>query len=534
MDFDYVIVGGGSAGCVLAGRLSADATARVCLIEAGPDDDHVLCRVPFATAMFVPGKWRNWAFRTVPQAALDGRICYQPRGAMLGGSSGINAMIYIRGHPSDYDDWAAQGATGWSFADVLPYFKRAEGNERLGGSLHGTDGPLNVADLVSPNPLNETFLDACAELQLARNRDFNGASQDGVGHYQVTQKDGERWSAARAYLSPEVRKRPNLRIVTGARALRVLFSERRATGVVCRRGDKRNGAEETIDAHHAVILSAGAFQSPQLLMLSGIGPPDELARHGIAVQYALPGVGRNLQDHIDFTLNYTAASPHLFGFTPRALARLPREILRWRRERSGLLTTNFAESGGFVRTDPSLPRPDIQLHFVLGLVDDHGRKRHFKTGYSLHVCVLRPMSRGSVGLTDADPMSAPRIDPAFLSDPADLELLVKGVRLGQRIMTAPAFRALGPSELHATDASDDAVLVRQVRQRADTIYHPVGTCRMGAADDPQAVVDPTLKVRGLEGLYVVDASVMPSLIGGNTNAPTIMIAEKAADMLRAA
>jgi choline dehydrogenase-like flavoprotein len=350
----------------------------------------------------------------------------------------------------------------------------------------------------------------------------------------VTQKDGERWSAARAYLAPEVRKRPNLRILTGARALRVMLSGRRATGVVCHRGDKRDGSEETIEAHRAVILSAGAFQSPQLLLLSGIGPPEELAHHGIAVQHALPGVGRNLQDHVDFTLNYAASSPHLFGFTPRALARLPREILRWRRKRSGLLTTNFAESGGFVRTDPSLPRPDIQLHFVLGLVDDHGRKRHFKTGYSLHMCVLRPGSRGSVGLTDADPMSAPRIDPGFLSDPADLDLLVKGVRLGQRIMTAPAFRALQPAELYATDANDDAVLGRQVRQRADTIYHPVGTCRMGAADDPQAVVDPTLKVRGLEGLYVVDASVMPTLIGGNTNAPTIMIAEKAADMLRAA
>jgi choline dehydrogenase-like flavoprotein len=533
MDFDFVIVGGGSAGCVLAGRLSADPATRVCLIEAGPDDDHVLCRVPFATALFVPRKWRNWAFRTVPQAALDGRICYQPRGAMLGGSSGINAMIYIRGHPTDYDDWAAQGAAGWSFADVLPYFKRAEGNERLGGTLHGTEGPLNVADLVSPNPLNETFLEACAALQLPRNRDFNGTSQDGVGLYQVTQKGGERWSAARAYLPPQVRHRPNLRIVTRARALRVLLSGRCASGVVCRRGYKRSGSQETIGANRAVVLAAGAFQSPQLLMLSGIGPPQELSRHGIAVQHALPGVGRNLQDHVDFTLIYTAASPHLFGFTPRALGRLPREILRWRRERAGLLTTNFAESGGFIRSDPALPRPDIQLHFVLGLVDDHGRKRHFKTGYSLHVCVLRPKSRGTVCLSDADPMSAPRVDPAFLSDPADLALLVKSVRLGQRIMAAPPFRALQPAELYATDASDDAVLGRQIRQRADTIYHPVGTCRMGGSRDDQAVVDPMLKVRGLEGLYVVDASVMPTLVGGNTNAPTIMIAEKAADMLRA-
>ena len=530
MDFDYVIVGAGSAGCTLAGRLSADPATRVCLIEAGPDDDHVLCRVPFATAVFIPGKWRNWAFQTEPQPGLGGRRGYQPRGRMLGGSSGLNAMIYIRGHATDYDDWAAQGAAGWSFSDVLPYFKRAEGNERFGGTLHGNDGPLNVADLVSPNPLNETFLEACDQLQLPRNRDFNGTSQEGVGLYQVTQKGGERWSAARAYLPPDVRKRLNLGILTGARALRLALSGNRATGVVCR----RDREEETIAASGAVILSAGAFQSPQLLLLSGIGPPGELKGHGIEVAHALPGVGRNLQDHLDFTLIYAAKSPHLFGFTPAGLARLPREILRWRRERCGLLTTNFAESGGFLKTDPALPRPDIQLHFVLGMVDNHGRKRHFATGYSLHTCVLRPKSRGSVGLRDADPMSAPRIDPGFLSDPADLDVLLKGVKIARRIMEAPPFRALAPTELYTEGVRDDAGLAEQIRQRADTVYHPVGTCRMGAADDPLAVVDPRLKVRGLDGLYVVDASVMPTLVGGNTNAPTIMIAEKAADMLRAA
>jgi len=530
MDFDYVIVGGGSAGCVLAGRLSADPATRVCLIEAGPSDDHVLCRVPFATAIFVPGKWRNWAFETVPQPGLNGRRGYQPRGRMLGGSSGINAMIYVRGHASDYDDWAAQGAQGWSFAEVLPYFKRAEGNERFGGTLHSGDGPLNVADQVSPNPLNEAFLEACIQLQLAHNNDFNGSVQEGVGLYQVTQKNGERWSAARAYLPPKVRSRANLRTATDMRALCVQMSGRRATGVVCRGAD----AEETINAGRAVILSAGAFQSPQLLLLSGIGPGAELARHGITVSHELPGVGQNLQDHLDFTLIYKARSPHLFGFTPAGLARLPREIMRWRRERRGLLTTNFAESGGFIKSDPALPRPDLQLHFVLGLVDDHARKRHFATGYSLHVCVLRPKSRGTVGLRDSDPMSAPRIDPQFLSDADDLEVLLKGVKTGRRIMDAAPFRALDPSELYTTSARDDADLRQAIRDRADTIYHPVGTCRMGAAGDPMAVVDPSLKVRGMDGLYVVDASVMPTLIGGNTNAPTIMIAEKAADLLRAA
>jgi choline dehydrogenase-like flavoprotein len=448
---------------------------------------------------------------------------------MLGGSSGLNAMIYIRGHASDYDDWAAHGARGWSFADVLPYFKRAEANERLGGTLHGRDGPLNVADLASPNPINQVFLEACDELQLPRRDDFNGAVQEGVGLYQVTQKNGERWSAARAYLPPEARSRPNLRIATGTRALRIALDGRRAVGVVCRSGRD----EASIAARRAVILSAGAFQSPQLLLLSGIGPRDELNRHGIGVVHELQGVGHNLQDHLDFTLLYRARSPHLFGFTLRGMARLPSEIKRWQRERKGLLTTNFAESGGFIKTDPALPRPDIQLHFVIGLVDDHARKRHFATGYSLHTCVLRPRSRGTVGLHDADPMSPPRIDPRFLSETGDLETLVRGVKIARRIMETPAFRALAQTELYTGDVHDDDGLREAIRKRADTIYHPVGTCRMGAADDPLAVVDPSLRVRGLEGLYVVDASVMPTLIGGNTNAPTIMIAEKAAELLKA-
>jgi choline dehydrogenase-like flavoprotein len=530
MQFDYVIVGGGSAGSTLAGRLSADPATRVCLIEAGPPDNNFLCHMPFATALFIPGKWRNWAFETEPQPGLDGRRGYQPRGRMLGGSSGLNAMIYIRGHASDYDDWAAQGATGWSFADVLPYFKRAEGNERFGGSLHGSSGPLNVADQVSPNPINQVFLSGCNQLQLPRNDDFNGPTQDGVGLYQVTQKNGERWSAARAYLPPEARARKNLHIATGTRALRVAMTGRRATGVVCRTGK----ADETITAARAVVLSAGTFQSPQLLLLSGIGPAAEIKRHGIAVVHDLPGVGRNLQDHLDFTLLYRARSPHLFGFTPGGLAKLPAAIRSWRRERRGLFTTNFAESGGFLKTDPALARPDIQLHFVVGLVDDHARARHFATGYSLHTCVLRPKSRGTVGLLSADPLSAPRIDPQFLSDSADLDVLLRGVALGRRIMDAPAFAALHPDEMYTAGIRDDAGLREQIKKRADTIYHPVGTCRMGAPGDPLSVVDPKLMVKGVDGLYVVDASVMPTLIGGNTNAPTIMIAEKAADMLKAA
>jgi choline dehydrogenase-like flavoprotein len=311
--------------------------------------------------------------------------------------------------------------------------------------------------------------------------------------------------------------------------LRVVLDGRRATGVVCRSG----GREQTVQARRAVILSAGAFQSPQLLMLSGIGPAAELARHGIAVAHDLPGVGQNLQDHVDFTLLYRARHRHLFGYTLGAVARLPREVVRWGRERTGLLTTNFAEGGGFLKTDPGLARPDIQLHFVIGIVDDHARRRHYATGYSLHTCVLRPKSRGTVGLRDADPMSPPRIDPRFLGEDDDLEVLLRGVRIARRIMAAPPFRPLAPVELYTAGVCDDDVLRAAIRQRADTIYHPAGTCRMGAPGDPLAVVDPTLTVRGLEGLHVVDASVMPTLVGGNTNAPVIMIAEKAADLLRA-
>jgi len=525
--FDVLIVGGGSAGCVLAGRLSENPAQSVGLIEAGGRGDGALITTPAAVIAMLPTRINNWAFETVAQPGLNGRRGYQPRGRALGGTSAINAMVYVRGHRSDYDHWASLGNAGWSYAEVLPYFKRAECNTRGADAYHGDAGPLGVSDLRTDNPFHDIFRRAAEEAGFALNPDFNGARQEGLGVYQVTQADGERCSAARAYLLPHLEARRNLRVLTETRAQRILFEGRRAVGVEVLRGGRR----ETLRARREVILAAGTFHSPQLLMLSGIGEGAALQRLGIDVVHDLPGVGRNLQDHIDFIFGHTIDSLDLFGFSPRGMLRALREFGRYRRTRRGMLTSNYAECGGFLRLAPHAPAPDFQLHFVLGIVDDHARKIHLAHGISCHVCLLRPKSRGTVTLATPSATNAPLIDPGFYAEAEDLERMVEGFKLTRRLLEAPSLARLYKRDLFTADVHDDAQIREILRARSDTVYHPVGSCRMGT--DPLAVVDPELRVHGVQALRVVDASIMPTIIGGNTNAPTIMIGEKAADLLKA-
>ena len=531
MEFDYIIVGGGSAGCVLAARLSEDPSIAVALIEAGGNNDRVLNRVPTGAALHIVKRNEcNWAFSTVPQRGLGGRRGYQPRGRGLGGSSALNAMIYLRGQREDYDGWAADGAPGWSWNDVLPYFIKAENNERGGNSIHGNAGPLQVADLRSPHPAAALFVEAGQQAGLPRNDDFAGHTQEGVGWYQVTQKDGERWSAARAYLAP-ARQRLNLHVVTDALATQIIFEARRAIGIKFRQGN----VERDLRARREVLIAAGALQAPQLLMVSGIGPAAHLREIGIEPIADLP-VGNNLHDHPDITINRRVANTDLLGFSFVGGIKLLRAIRRWRRERRGVLTSNFAEAGAFIRTLPELERPDLQLHFVIGMVDNHNRTYHWGHGMSCHATALRPASRGTIRLASRDMRDPPLIDPAFLSDSGDLDTLVRGFKWVRKIFAQPAFAGYGggdPSrELYFSKVHSDEEIGHAIRERADTIYHPVGTCRMGS--DHRAVVDTQLRVRGVERLRVVDASAMPTLISGNTNAPVIMIAEKAADFIKQA
>ncbi len=523
--FDYLVVGGGSSGCVMAGRLTEDPNVSLCLLEAGGKGTSPLITIPAGLVMMGPTSINNWAFDTVPQPGLNGRLGFQPRGKALGGSSAINAMVYIRGHRWDYDHWASLGNKGWSYDDVLPYFRLSEHNERIDNEYHGRSGPLWVSDLRTDTPFHDYWKDAAQECDIPLTDDFNGAQQEGAGIYQVTQKHGERWSSARAYLFPHL-ERPNLTVETETQVLRILFEGKRATGLEI----KQRGKVRTLHARKEVILSAGAFQSPQLLQLSGVGDQSELAKHNVPVVHHLPGVGKNLQDHPDFIFGYHTSSMDTFGFTFGGVVKLLKAIGRYRKERRGPWTSNFAEAGAFLKTRKDLEAPDIQLHLVTGLVDDHGRKRHYVQGFSCHVCLLRPRSTGTVGLTSNDPEQPPLIDPAFLSDPQDLEDMVEAYKITRRLMNAPSMSRWISKDPFTADVHSDDEIREILRQRVDSVYHPVGSCKMGV--DDMAVVDPELKVRGVEGLRVVDASIMPTLVGGNTNAPAIMIAEKAVDLIR--
>lgn len=523
--YDYIIIGAGSAGCVLANRLSAERSLRILLLEAGGRDSSPFIHMPAGLAHLVGNQDIDWGYYTEPEPQLLGRRLYWPRGRVLGGSSSINAMCYTRGHPLDYEEWGQAAGAEWNFANVLPYFRRAEDQARGASEHHGRGGPLAVEDLRFRNPLSEVFIEAAAACGLPLTPDFNGARQEGVGFYQVTQRNGRRCSAATAYLRPAAR-RDNLVVRTRCAASRILFSSGRAVGVEYR----ERGAIRVAWTEREVLLASGSIGSPQLLLLSGIGPADELRALRIPVVSDVASVGRHLQDHLDFcTLSY-CSSPVTYDFTAVQEWLVG---LRYLLTRSGPGVSNVAEAGAFARTGLAPDeRPDVQLHFVPALLDDHGRNRLPGHGFTVHACVLRPLSRGRITLRSAHPQEPPCIEARYLSDPADLEVLLEGVRLSREILGAKPFdRFRGEEIFPGAHARSRAALVEVIRRKAETIYHPAGTCRMG--NDAASVLDPALRVRGVDGLRVVDASIMPRLVGGNTNAPTIMIAEKAAEMLLA-
>jgi choline dehydrogenase len=518
--YDYIIVGAGSAGCVLAHRLTEEGTTRVLLLEAGKRDRPLTLHMPAAFSTFFKSRY-DWGYETVPQPHLQHRRLYWPRGKVLGGSSAINAMIYTRGHPSDYDHWQALGNPGWSFADVLPYFKKAEHQARGASAYHGVGGPLHIADLRYTNPLSHAFIAAGVECGLRPNDDFNGPVQEGVGWFQVTQQGGKRHSAATAYLKP-VRHRRNLTIRTCARVGRVLFEGRRAVGVLI----LEHGRPQRLYAASEVLLCAGTVNSPQTLLLSGIGGADQLRRLGLAVVMDLPGVGQNLQDHL--TAAVACASTKPVTMTNAGTAR---HLLRYLLCHHGPLTSNIAEAGAFIKTNPAGPAPDLQLFFAPAYYLNHGFLRPEGHGFTVVVALLRPESRGSITLASSDPYDPPLIHPEYLGKAADLQTLLTGLKLCRRFIHTAAFEPFrGPEISPGAAVQGAAALIEAIRNTAETCYHPVGTCTMG--QDPGAVVDPSLRVHGVEGLRVVDASIMPTIVSGTTNAPTIMIAEKAADMIK--
>lgn len=527
--YDYVVVGAGSAGCVLAARLTEDPNVKVLLLEAGGKNTSVLVKMPAGVGQLIKDKGDcNWGFWTEAEPHLNGRKLWWPRGKGLGGSSAINGMIYIRGHARDYDQWRQMGLTGWSYAEVLPYFKRSERHHAGGDAYHGGAGPLHVSKGESDSPFYGALIEAGRQAGHKTTGDFNGFQQEGFGPYDLTISNGQRWSAAMAYLSQAL-ARPNLTCVTEARTTKILVENRRAIGVEYVVG--KGGERRTAHADAEVLLSAGAVQSPHILQLSGIGAPDELKKHGVAVVHESRGVGANLQDHLDVCVSWTSKNLKTAYAANKGLNKLG-VGLNYMIFGKGLGRQQFLESGAFLKSRPDLDRPDLQIHGVLAIMQDHGKVVVEKDGFTLHVCQLRPESRGHVGLRSADPFADPTILGNYLATDEDRRAIREGVRIARETVAQAALDPYRDAEYApGADVRTDAELDAWIRAKAETIYHPVGTCRMGVAGDPLAVVDDQLRVQGLQGLRVVDASVMPTLVGGNTNAPTIMIAERASDLI---
>jgi choline dehydrogenase len=527
--FDYIIIGAGSAGCVLANRLTASGRHRVLLLEAGGHDRNIWIHIPLGYGKLFANPKVNWLYTTEPEPELNNRRIIQPRGKVLGGSSSINGLLYVRGQPEDYDHWRQLGNTGWAFADVLPYFRRAEDQARGANELHGVGGPLAVSDVCEPHPLCEAFIAAAQAAGFPRNDDFNGPRQEGAGYFQLTTRNGRRWSTAVGYLR-QARRRPNLAIACNALATRILFSGRRATGVEYRQAGDIHGTLRTAYADGEVILAGGAFNSPQLLQLSGLGPAALLRRHGVEVIADVPGVGQDLQDHLQIRMQYRCTHPITMNDVINHWRHRYGAGLRYALSRKGLLTIGAGYAGAFLRTRPELATPDVQIHFLIFSADAAGGALHPFPGFMTSVCQLRPESRGFVEIRSGDPAEPPAIQPRYLTSPRDRDTVVAGMILMRQVMEQQVMRRLIAEERAPGPhcVSDDDLLAF-ARETGTTVYHPTSTCRMGS--DPGAVVDERLRVRGFGKLRVIDASVMPTIVSGNTNAAAVMIGEKGADMV---
>ncbi|MBA6391974.1 choline dehydrogenase [Colwellia sp. BRX10-3] len=526
--FDFIIIGAGSAGATLAARLTENSQFSVCLIEAGGKDKNPFIHIPFGLAFLSRLTNLGWQYNTEPQSQLNNRKLFWPRGKVLGGSSSLNAMCYIRGVPEDYDRWSDMGAKGWDWQTVLPYFKKSEKQQHGESELHGADGYLSVSDLRHTNPLSNTFVDAAEEIGLSKVSDFNSLDREGLGFYQVTQENGQRCSSAKGYLTPAL-TRPNLTVLTKALVEKIQINEGVATGVKL----QLDGQSIELTACKEVLLSAGAINSPQVLMLSGIGPKEHLAKNGIETKADLPGVGQNLQDHLDAIVQHRCKSRDSYSISLALIPRYAKAVFNYMFNRQGVFTSNVAEAGGFDKTQSTADIPDIQYHFLPAILLNHGRSTAFGYGYGVHVCALYPKSRGEIKLRSNRPNDPVMIDPNYLEHPDDQKVMIDGVRRARKILAAPSFEKYQSWEIGpGSDAQSDEEILAFIRKKSETIYHPVGTCKMGDTSDVMTVVDSELKVKNIKGLRVVDASVMPTLVGGNTNAPTIMIAERCADLIK--